>query len=109
MTISAFLNLLAWVVICSPSDAFLPTSVTQSKISLGYVSTKTCRYFFDFLKQNEPEKLPEKEPEGEGEAQEILDDPVDKIFGFFFGQKEDAPMGMKRFERGALFLNFFFD
>jgi hypothetical protein len=31
---------------------------------------------------------------------DFSDDPVDKIFSFFFGQKEEAPMGMKRFGRG---------
>jgi hypothetical protein len=54
---------------------------------------------FDFLKPKEPEKPPEEEPEKE-KAQDFSEDPVDKIFEFFFGQKEEAPMGMKRFGRG---------
>ena len=99
-SVSALLKLLAWIVISSPSSsAFLQTSTTRSRISRGYGST-TSRYFFDFLKQNEPEKLPEEEPE-KVEEQQASDDPIDKIFGFFFGQKEDEPMGMKRIGRGA--------
>jgi hypothetical protein len=103
-SIPALLNLLAWIVISSPSsNAFLQTSTTRSKISRGYASTTTSRYFFDFLKQNEAEKPPEEKPEQE-EEQQGSDDPVDKIFGFFFGQKEEAPMGMKRIGSGAFFI-----
>jgi hypothetical protein len=54
---------------------------------------------FDFLKPKEPEKS-EEEPK-ENEAVDFSDDPVDKIFGFFFGAKEAEPMGMKRFGRGV--------
>lgn len=52
---------------------------------------------FDFLKPKEPEK--EKNEPKEEEAVDFSDDPVDKIFGFFFGAKEAEPFGMKRFGR----------
>ena len=40
-----------------------------------------------------------QQQDGDDDA-DFSDDPVDKIFSFFFGQKEEAPMGMKRFGRG---------
>ena len=52
---------------------------------------------FDFLKPKEEEEEDAAAPEEP--AQDFSDDPVDKIFGFFFGAKEEAPMGMKRFGR----------
>jgi hypothetical protein len=55
---------------------------------------------FDFLKPKEGGKesgMKSREPEEDN----FSDDPVDKIFGFFFGKKEETPMGMKRFGRGA--------
>jgi hypothetical protein len=52
---------------------------------------------FDFLK---PKQEPEEEIPVEQPADvDFSDDPIDKIFGFFFGAKEEEPMGMKRFGR----------
>jgi hypothetical protein len=73
-----------------------PTMIVQSR------STTTTRCMFDFLKPKDPEKA--KEEPKEEEAVDFSDDPVDKIFGFFFGAKEAEPMGMKRFGRGAWLL-----
>lgn len=62
---------------------------------------------FDFLKPKEGESDKKSatttaaETSQEETQPDFSDDPVDKIFGFFFGQKEEAPMGMKRFGRGA--------
>jgi hypothetical protein len=69
---------------------------------------------FDFLKPKEEESgMKNREPKEDVSEQQqqqqqqqqkdvnFSDDPVDKIFGFFFGQKEEAPMGMKRFGRGV--------
>lgn len=66
-------------------------------------TTTTTRYMFDFLKPKEPEK--EKNEPKEEEAVDFSDDPVDKIFGFFFGAKEAEPFGMKRFGRGVCLKN----
>ncbi|KAL3939897.1 MAG: hypothetical protein SGBAC_005471, partial [Bacillariaceae sp.] len=55
---------------------------------------------FDFLKSKDEDKAEEvvvEEAEAEEPAADFSDDPIDKIFGFFFGAKEEAPMGMKRF------------
>eukprot|EP00585_Thalassiosira_rotula_P007418 CAMPEP_0196139920 /NCGR_PEP_ID=MMETSP0910-20130528/7023_1 /TAXON_ID=49265 /ORGANISM="Thalassiosira rotula, Strain GSO102" /LENGTH=317 /DNA_ID=CAMNT_0041400711 /DNA_START=23 /DNA_END=976 /DNA_ORIENTATION=+ len=57
--------------------------------------------FFNFgKKEEEPEAsltdtVTDEEPEDEGFYDE--DDPIEKIFGVFFGKKEKEPMGMKRF------------
>jgi hypothetical protein len=72
--------------------------------------TSTTLLMFDFLKPKEDESvmknresedISEQQQQQQQEEGNFSDDPVDKIFGFFFGQKEDAPMGMKRFGRGA--------
>lgn len=75
-----------------------PSSATAS-------STTTSRFMFDFLKgkgddsSSSPPKVAEAiEEDG---ASDFSDDPVDKLFSLFFGKKEEAPMGMKRFGRGA--------
>jgi len=63
-------------------------------------TTTTRRNLFDFLKPNEPEDKPASKEEADKGSQAPSDDPVDKIFSFFFGEKEETPMGMKRFGRG---------
>jgi hypothetical protein len=45
------------------------------------------------------EEEEEEEEEAEEKIDDFSDDPVDKIFSFFFGKKEESPMGMKRFGR----------
>jgi hypothetical protein len=86
------------------TNAFVPSPSTLVKSS----STSPILFLFDFLKPKEEESgmkniVPEDVPEQQQQQQQgnFSDDPVDKIFGFFFGQKEEAPMGMKRFGRGA--------
>jgi len=64
---------------------------------------------FDFLKSEEQEseslpsssnRLDDKSPQAEMKTEDgFSDDPVDKIFSFFFGKKEESPMGLKRFGR----------
>jgi hypothetical protein len=81
------------VVTTNLGHAFVQRPMIQSR------SMTTTRYMFDFLKPKEPEKA--KEESKEEEAADFSDDPVDKIFGFFFGAKEAEPMGMKRFGRGV--------
>ena len=74
----------------------------------GTTSTTTARYMFDFLKNKKDQEESsiaaaadveeEEEVERSGNNNELSDeDPIEKIFGFFFGDKEDEPMGMKRF------------
>jgi hypothetical protein len=62
---------------------------------------------FDFLKNNDDKQSSSKVEETKNEKgvsnKSVVnddsddDDPVEKIFNFFFGQKEESPMGMKRF------------
>lgn len=54
--------------------------------------------FFNFGKAKEPEPettTPEEEAAQTGYVDD--EDPIEKVFGFFFGKKEAEPMGMKRF------------
>lgn len=57
------------------------------------VST-TARGFNNFFKKPEAAQAPpEPEEEFEDGAYDA-DDPVEKIFGFFFGKREEAPLGL---------------
>lgn len=61
--------------------------------------------FFNFGQKDAPEKTVKREIETskKDDAQQnsspeyVEDDPVEKLFNFFFGEKEEAPMGMARF------------
>jgi len=56
------------------------------------ISRTTARGFFNFNKEEEEE---EEEEQDTGYVDE--EDPIEKIFGVFFGKKEAKPMGMERF------------
>lgn len=82
----------------APSLAFAP----MLRVVYGQVRPITTRqYLFDFLKPDDKEGKAAAENEKVEPAGGTSDDPVDKIFSFFFGEKEENPMGMKRFGRGA--------
>lgn len=60
----------------------------------------SCRCSEETEKPKEPEtKLDDPAPQisGSGGAEEYEDDPIEKVFNFFFGAKEEAPLGLKRF------------
>jgi hypothetical protein len=87
-----------------PSHAFL-------QLTTGPSRPLTSRFMFDFLKPK-PEQPEEPATAAAAAAaataaaaaaaeEETFDDPVEKMFGFFFGKKEEEPMGMKRFGRGV--------
>jgi hypothetical protein len=91
------------MTVTTPSCAFLPL---HNAVLGGPImrSKTTQQYLFDFLKPDDKEgkTAVKPEPANDSNAQESTsDDPVDKIFSFFFGAKEENPMGMKRFGRGA--------
>ena len=99
-------SLMALATRIPSSGAFV---VPLQGISRGTIMypTSTRQYLFDFFKPEDKEgktkKLPAPDtttlpPTTESTSSE---DPVDKIFSFFFGEKEENPMGMKRFGRGA--------
>jgi len=67
-------------------------------------SASTARYMFDFFKDNNKDQdssssSAQQQSQEETDENDFSDDPVDKIFSAFFGKKEEAPMGMKRFGR----------
>lgn len=82
------LILISWTV---ASEAFLTPSH-----SIKPTTSLSLNNFFNF---NQPEKKEEKEEEEESfqDGAYDADDPIEKIFGFFFGKREEAPMGMSRF------------
>lgn len=86
------------------STPCVPTGARSVAASLSITTTSV--FMFNFLepKDDESDKKSTAAAETSQEVPppaDFSDDPVDKIFGFFFGQKEEAPMGMKRFGRGA--------
>ena len=101
-TTSFFWSALAMAVLFAvESKAFLSPSICP--LVRPRADFATQRSLFDLFKQDDPEK-PQKEEEVVAESmkeeKDFSDDPVDKIFSFFFGEKEEAPMGMKRFGQG---------
>ena len=83
------------------SKSFAPSrfsGTTTTSIS------KTSRGFFNFNKEAEADAA---EEEDQDTAYVDEDDPIEKIFGVFFGKKEAKPMGMERFgqEVGPTCLN----
>jgi hypothetical protein len=85
-----------------------PTDKTILSKKYGSSSmTPTSLFMFDFLKgKNDASSEKPNNNDNAGDktteepAADFSDDPVDKIFSFFFGEKEEAPMGMKRFGKG---------
>lgn len=106
MTMEVVLVLLgASIFACLPvADSFVQNPSLTSGISIFQPqetrSSPSRLFLFDFLKPKEEEEDEERPAlVEEYPAQDFSDDPVDKIFGFFFGAKEESPMGMKRFGR----------
>jgi hypothetical protein len=71
--------------------------VTSNSIWKTTQVSHTARGFNNFFKKpSEPETTASKQPEEpefvDGAYDE--DDPVEKIFGFFFGKREEAPLGL---------------
>lgn len=99
------LMLLSLLLVLANVLAFAPTSrqgVLLGQSSRTTIATATTQlHMFDFLKPKEPEE-PEPETVPEETTASGSDDPIDKIFSFFFGEKEENPMGMKRFGQGEI-------
>lgn len=77
------------------SHAFMNTSPLKSTVSSKTSSQRYLNNFFNFDKKEEV--VEEAEEDKFQDAAYDDDDPVEKIFGFFFGKREEEPMGMKRF------------
>ena len=93
-------------LLCSSSAFIVKQHLTPQACSWLGVRPTSSLFLFDFLKQQQqqedgPEKSNKLEsPPAQSNDAEESDDPVDKIFGFFFGKKEEAPLGLKRFGQG---------
>jgi hypothetical protein len=87
MKVTLVFLLVSWTCV----DSFSPSR----SLSRATRRCRTERYFFDFGKKKEQTPPVEEVPPPPEEEQDI----AEKIFGFFFGAKEEEPMGMKRFGR----------
>lgn len=78
-------------------EAFISSTTYQNRRVLR---TSTTELFFFNFGPKKDEMQPEGEETPKTSKQELApeeDDPVEKLFEFFFGEKEEAPMGMARF------------
>jgi hypothetical protein len=86
--------LVCFITAALQSHAFLvPTAISRHK-------PLTVRYLNNFFNFNKPEPKTaeaEKEEDTFEDGAYDEDDPVEKIFGFFFGKREAKPMGMCKF------------
>lgn len=60
-------------------------------------SHESARFLMDFFNKNKEAEVPTATDEPEEEFQDgayDADDPVEKIFSFFFGKREEAPLGL---------------
>jgi hypothetical protein len=84
--------------------SFTPSHIINALRSTSGPSSKSPLYLGDFFNFGKPKEgssgtdansgattATDSEEENEGYYDE--DDPVEKIFGFFFGKKEQAPLG----------------
>ena len=96
------LLIITTALLCEQSTAFAPSQLGNSIIQRPCNSQPTKLYlgdFFNFGKDNEPKDTTttEEEIEEDDGLYYDNDDPIEKIFGVFFGKKEAAPQGMARF------------
>jgi hypothetical protein len=84
--------------------SYAPKSYNRPQtITTTHSPTTTKLNFFNFGKdapstEEEEEKITDT-PDNELQEAYSDEDPVEKLFSFFFGKKEEEPMGMKRFGR----------
>jgi len=91
-------------------EAFVPLSHLQHSYSGGIITirsrynSQTQQFMIgDFFKFNKDEEVKEEAPKPSQEEEKkvveasIDEDPVEKLFNFFFGAKEESPMGLARF------------
>ena len=97
MTKFTYISISTYLFCLSTTNGFLQAPTMSSSSSKGGGVIDSKRFMFDFLKPKEPENEPEEPAVEEIKEGYSSDDPVEKIFGFFFGAKEEEPMGMKRF------------
>jgi hypothetical protein len=93
----AKLAALAGALALSTCHAFLPPPDAGSRCGVARKSSSR-RYFFNLFGPPQEEEQ-KSAPTVESSSTEPKDEPdlVEKIFGVFFGEKEDTPFGLKRF------------
>lgn len=80
-------------------DAFVSPSATRSAIpSHSNLSTQRYNFFnFNAPQNNDNDNKDDTKSTTFQDGAYDAEDPVEKLFGFFFGKREAEPMGMKRF------------
>ena len=99
-------------MLSTKSDAFMILSTSPTRpIVASYTNLSTRRNnFFNFNRETDKKNaaddndnndtLNTQQQKGFQDGAYDADDPVEKLFGFFFGKREAEPMGMKRFGSG---------
>ena len=90
-------TILSLLLMAHGTSSFTPTAYKETASCLTRKGTSKL-YFFDFgKKSDEPvENEPEQQKKQSNDGAYDEDDPVEKIFNFFFGEREAEPMGLKR-------------
>jgi len=97
-----FLMTLLLLQLAFDGHAFMASHHKGSmKIKEKLDSSTTRLHLNNFFNFNKPDEKKEEEVTEEEfkDGSYDAEDPVEKIFGFFFGKREEEPMGMKRFGR----------
>ena len=92
-TMNLYLIAGALVVGC---HAFLPQSTIR--LTRPSCTTRHLNNFFNFNKEDEKEVVETKEEEEFQDGAYDAEDPVEQIFSFFFGKREEKPMGMGKMD-----------
>jgi len=77
----------------------IPTNKHTSSNTITQQRIQTSSTSLNFFKFNSPPEEPKKEEPKEEIQDKAYDesDPVESLFSFFFGKREETPMGMSRF------------
>ena len=103
---AVFLTVVSISALMEDCFAFVPLPLSRQVYLQKDETSLSRRHLFDFLNQDDKGEKTKGESEvADSDSTQPFssDDPVEKIFSFFFGQKEESPMGMKRFGRGEFF------
>ncbi|CAB9500861.1 TLD [Seminavis robusta] len=91
----------AFLLLGVETQAFVAPSAQISPKQSASSRLPTERYFFNFGNNKQEEKEEEKveapAPAAAPAGDYYEDDIAEKLFGFFFGKKEQEPLGLKRF------------
>ena len=99
MALSNRCRYLALLCSITATNAFVTPSARTIQQTAGASVSTTQLHFFNFGKKPEEKEEVVETPKEEKQASvpEEDQDPIEKIFSFFFGKPEEEPFGLKRF------------